>query len=516
MKRKLLLMMASLLLAGAVSAQTNYWGNDPDSHAQPSNTPIVASVQIDGTAVTINENMRLGAFVGDDLHGIAAPHDGNFWIQVFYTAQTDNITFKFYDGETEYTTCETTLAGETVTLTGQDEGYGTPATPVVLNFTATQTQTTELAANWNWWSTPIELSNIDGLTMLEESLGHNGVTIKSQNYGVENYYQYTGSDYWYGQLSNYGINNEQGYLIKTSSSCSVTMSGTIANPANHEIELNQGWNWIGYPVNVQQNLTAALAGFTPTANDIIKSQSGGATYYAGYGWYPDTFVLTPGQSYQYKSNTSGNTLTYSVSRGADVVSEDSPHHWNNDVHSYPHNILVMATVLIDGVEQQRGDVELGAFVGGECRGSAKLDFFEPTGRWYAMLTITGVEGEAVEFGIYDGSCGETNMSCLNNITYVNNAVVGSLDTPFAVCFGTKEELYAYPNPVDRNQPFTIAIPNGETIKEMMFVNAMGEVLRCETGAFNMVMKSGLQTTGVYTIRVVCESGKVYHVRLIVK
>lgn len=512
MKKTLLTLIASLLLGGAVSAQ-NYWGNDPNSHAQSSNTPIVASVTLDGQAVDPNATYRLGAFVGDELRGIAAQHsDNNFWIQVFYNQGTnETITFKFYDGTEEYTTCAVTKAT-------QEEGWGTPSNPVVLDFATTQIMTVEntLAANWNWWSTPIELSNIDGLTMLEESLGHNGVTIKSQNYGIDNYYQYTGSDYWYGQLGNYGINNEQGYLIKTSTSCVVSMTGAIANPADHEIALTQGWNWIGYPVNVQQNLTAALADFTPSANDIIKSQSGGATYYAGYGWYPSSFVLTPGQSYQYQSNTTENTLTYSVSRGSDVVYEDAPRHWNSDIHSYPNNILVMATVLIDGVEQQRGDIELGAFIDGECRGSAKLDFFEPTGRWYAMLTITGAEGEAVEFGIYDNSCGETNMSSLNYVTYVNNAVIGSLDTPFEVCFGTKEELHVYPNPIDRNQPFTIVIPNGETIKEMMFVNAMGEVLRCETGAFDMVMNSGIQTTGVYTIRVLTETGKVYHVRLIVK
>lgn len=123
MKKTLLTLIASLLLGGAVSAQ-NYWGNDPNSHAQSSNTPIVASVTLDGQAVDPNATYRLGAFVGEDLRGIAAQHsDNNFWIQVFYNQGTnETITFKFYDGTEEYTTCAVTKAT-------QEEGWAHPVTP---------------------------------------------------------------------------------------------------------------------------------------------------------------------------------------------------------------------------------------------------------------------------------------------------------------------------------------------------------------------------------------------------
>lgn len=509
MKKRLLCLMASLLLCGAAIAQEPAYVREHDN-----NMPVVAQVVLDEVPVTTSE-WTLKAYIGDDQRGeavIQTSLNNTYWIQVYYSTDTEDdtpVTFKIANANNQEYTSTTTLNTLAV-------GYGTLLQPQEIEFAATQTQSTTLAEGWSWWSTPIELSNINGLTMLEESLGHNGIIIKSQNYGVQNYYQNYGTDYWYGPLTNYGINNEQGYLIQTTTSCNITMRGAIADPANHPIALNQGWTWIGYPVNSQQTIATALAGFTPSANDVIKSQSGGATYYAGYGWYPNTFLLTPGQSYQYQSNTSGNTLTYSISRSSDVIAEDTPLHWSNDIHSFPNNILVMATVFIDGVEQRRGDIELGAFVGGECRGSAKLNYFEPTGHWYAMLIVTGEEGDAVEFGIYDGSCDETNMSCVNYITYADNAVVGNLDTPFEVHFGTKEELHVYPNPIDRNQPFTIDIPLGETVKEMLIINAMGEVIRYETGALDMLMKSGMQTTGVYTIRVICKSGNVYHIRLIVK
>lgn len=514
MKRKLLLMMASLLLAGAVSAQTNYWGNDPNSHAQPSNTPIVASVQIDGDDVTATTDMRLGAFVGDDLRGIAAKHtDGKFWIQVFYTAQTDNITFKFYNGETEYTTCETTLAGS-------DEGYGTPNEPQVLNFTTTQTQTTAMTTGWNWWSTYIEITNgAVALTALETSLGHNGISIKSQNGGVENYYQYTGSDYWYGPTLT-SINNEQGYKINVSNDCDVEMVGNYADPSEHEIGLSRGWNWIGYPVSEQQGLSSALSGFTPTANDVIKSQSGGATYYAGYGWYSGSnqFVMKPGQSYQYYSNADENTLVYShpSSKGPDLVREIPTLYWSNNIHSHPDNILIVATIEIDEIEQQNDNIELGAFVNGECRGSAKLDYFEPTNRWYAILTVTGVVGDEVSFGIYNDLNRNIDLSCVDHVTFANNNNVGNLDSPLVLHFGTSDELHAFPNPISANQPFTLDIPAEESVCELFVINSMGVVLRHEIGLINGKSIAGVPTTGVYTIRTICNSGKIYNTRIVVK
>ena len=46
MKKTLLTIIAALLLGGVVNAQS--WGENPDSHAQPSNTPIVASITVNG------------------------------------------------------------------------------------------------------------------------------------------------------------------------------------------------------------------------------------------------------------------------------------------------------------------------------------------------------------------------------------------------------------------------------------------------------------------------------------
>ena len=303
-------MMASLLLAGAVSAQTNYWGDNPDSHAQPSNTPIVASVQIDGQDVTATEAMRLGAFVGNDLRGIAAKHtDGKFWIQVFYATASDEITFKFYDGTTEYTTCAATLEDEAVTLTGLDEGYGTPGIPVVLNFTNAAEQTVELAAGNNWWSTNLDVT-IDNLkNALATAMSNTGsIRITAQN-GSFIIYNGTG---WMGNLTALDVNKF--YIINLTESCELTLTGQPINPAEHPITIVPNNNWISFPLSEPTAVSTAFSGFDATNNDRVTAKDGTFAIHMNGNWLGNLQTLQPGKGYIYSSKaTESKTLTFQSS-----------------------------------------------------------------------------------------------------------------------------------------------------------------------------------------------------------
>ncbi|MBR1513916.1 MAG: T9SS type A sorting domain-containing protein [Bacteroidales bacterium] len=517
MKKKLLLFITALLFAGAVKAQTNYWGDDPNSHAQPSNTPIVASVTIDGEAVEASDAMRLGAFVGDELRGIAAPHtDGNFWIQVFYDseAQTaETISFRLYDGETEYATCATTL-------TGSDEGYGTPSAPEVMDFTTTQTQTVAIASGWNWWSTPIEMNDVDGLTMLENGLGNNGLTIKSQNGSVTNWYTTVGYDYWWGD--GIVLQNESGYRIEVANNGTFNMTGTLANPDNHAITIEHGWNWIGYPVNATQNISTALNNLTPAANDVIKGQGWSSSYWDNYGWFPtDGCDLTPNKGYMYYSNASNSKqFVYSSSRNFDVTQKSelqSELQWKNNVYEYADNISVIAVAYINDVEQRSESCEIGAFVDGVCRGSARLTYFEPLDRWYAVLTISGKEKDRIEFRLLDDE--RNSVEGVEKVSFAHDMILGSLDSPFSLHFGLNNEITninVFPNPIEIGETFNLDLPQDEVVVRMTISDALGSVVRCETGVIDHTSIRGLFTSGIYMMEVELRSGSRYHGKLVVK
>ena len=410
--------------------------------------------------------------------------------------------------------------GETVSTDNPYTLTVSGAVELTANFDAQETTT--LDNGWTWWSTSIEMSGIDGLTMLEESLGHNGLTIKSANKFVQNYYPNTGYDYWFGQLTSDDFNNESSYMIQTSASCEVTMTGTYANPSDHPIQLYPNWTWIGYPCGFQQSAASAFASFTPTHNDLVKGQYAFSTYYDNYGWFPE-FSLTPGQGYMYQSLASDNrTLTFANGSKADPVPTNrEDRYWRNNVHAYADNMNVIAVVTISGEEQHGEDIELGAFVNGECRGSAMLKHFQPTDRWYAMLTVTGADGDEIEFGVIDRNRGMASMTSNSSLVFQTNTVVGELDEPYVIDFGTlgciengiEEPMHIYPNPIERNTRFTIAFPEAETLSDIFIVNMMGEVVAHETNKDKM---TALQTPGVYTVKVVCRSGKVFVGKLVVR
>lgn len=389
------------------------------------------------------------------------------------------------------------------------------------NGPAVVTQANTLAQGWNWWSTYVEMNGVNGLTMLENSLGHNGLTIKSQNDFTDNYYQDMGYDYWYGSLEN--IQNELGYLINVSGACNATLSGRVAIPSLHPITIQPNWNWIGYPVAVPQTVASALAGFNPMPDDVVKGQSDFTSYYEGFGWYPDDFMLVPGQSYLYFSNANaGKTLTYaSGSRGGALKSRKlGATYWNNNVHAYADNLSVMAVVKVDSVEQRDEHLELDAFVNGECRGSVRLRYFAPLDRYYAMLTVSGQEGDLVGFRLIHSESLEENETCGNHLVFSKNAIVGSLGKPYEIRFGEAEDamvdMVLYPNPVERGATFSLMIPSGETVTEVIITDVVGNQLRHETGAINAKFIKGLPTAGVYVIKAVAKSGNTYHGRLIVE
>ena len=504
MKKILLLMVAALFLCGVTSAQN--WGT-PDSHAKSSNTPIVAKVTL---GETVQGAGTLGAFVGDSLRGLATIHtDGNFWIQAFYNegeTNPDEFTFKFYDGEQEYTNC-------TTTLTGQEEGYGTPNSPVELVFAneQTMTQTTAMASGWNWWSTPIELSTINGLEMLENSLGSFGVRIQSQSNGYIDRFDYNGSSYWYGSLN--AITNEQMYKVRTNGECNTSMIGVSTTPTAHPITINQGGNWIGFPYNQSVSVETAMSGFTPEANDQIKSKNNGYTTYVVYGsnalWYGSLNTFEPGQGYMYRSNSSQTkTLVYQTGRGEFTPSNITPegNYFMPVEEAYADNMTVTAVVELEGNEVRSEDYEVAVFAGNECRGSVKLMYVEPLDRYMAFLLVAGETEESLRFVLTDGE--ETSWSN-DYVMYITDGVSGTPTEPTILHFGpmglnddSHSIVNVYPNP--SKSVFNI---EGVGIRKIEIVNNYGQiVLSKEVKEDNVQIDLSNKAIGAYLLRVIANNG----------
>jgi hypothetical protein len=382
------------------------------------------------------------------------------------------------------------------------------------------TQTSNFTSGWNWYSTYIEQTGIDGLQILENGLGTNGIQIKSQQQYV-NYYEGMG---WMGMLSN--INNESSYKIKANAACVVEMVGTETTSAAHPITIGSGWNWIGYPVSTGMSVATAFSNIMPTSGDQVKGQDGYANYYDGMGWMGTLSTITPGMGLLYKSNSSGNfTLVYPTNAKGETLAENitsENNYWVPDMHAYPDNMTVTAVVELDDNELQSDSYELAAFANGECRGSVRLMHIEPLSRHIAFLTVAGEEVETLTFSLYDTQTGEEIHGANEQINFSNNATLGDIMEPYVIHFrgmtGMDEwanDLNVYPNPVAKGQLFSLVSTKDE-IGEMQIeiINALGVVESVRTTAAQTI--AAPDVAGVYTLRITVEDKGTFYRKLVVR
>jgi len=166
----------------------------------------------------------------------------------------------------------------------------------------TVTQTTTLSAGWNWFSANVEITLDDLKAALVEALPGTNIKIKSQSNGSISYNGNT----WRGALNSLDVS--QMYMIKVSTGCEITLTGTPINPAEHPVTIYHGVNWIAFPLSQSMTLSEAFAGFA-VSGDKVKSQTTTGNY-NGTLWRP-SFSLVPGQGYMYISNTQGiRTFTF--------------------------------------------------------------------------------------------------------------------------------------------------------------------------------------------------------------
>ena len=171
---------------------------------------------------------------------------------------------------------------------------------------STETQTIALSSGWNWFSTYIDMNEVNGLEMLENALGDYGVTIVT----FDDQAEYLGDGFWLG-LEDYQLTNGEMILIEVSEDCTLTLEGPVVDPSTVEITINPEWNYIGYPLAVEMTVEEAMSAFEAEFGDGIANFEG-LTEYLGE-WMGDFETLVPGQGYMYYSySDEPKTLVFST------------------------------------------------------------------------------------------------------------------------------------------------------------------------------------------------------------
>ncbi len=424
----------------------------------------------------------------------------------------EGYTFLYWAKNSELVSEETTYV---FTLTEDSEcvAYFAPE--------ETDVQITRMSSGWTWYNTYIDQDGIDGLEMVKNYLGEDGIQIKAQQ-GYTSYFEGFG---WMGTLTD--LNNESSYKVQTLAPRMVNMIGEETTPDQHPITLNSGWNWIGYPLSTAMSVSEALSGITPTNGDQLKAQDDYANYYEGMGWMGTLMTIEPGMGLLYKSNNSQNiTLVYPTGAKGETLTENitaDNNHWVPDMHAYPDNMTVTAIIKLDDEELASDSYELAAFANGECRGSVRLMYIEQLDRYIAFLTITGEEVETLSFSLYDIQTGEEIRDAQETLNFTNNATVGDVRVPFTIHFrGTvgmdewANSLQVFPNPVRRGENVTLGLAADEIGEaQVEIINALGQIETVRTTSLQTTIAAP-SVAGVYTLRITVEGKGTCYRKLVVR
>jgi hypothetical protein len=317
------------------------------------------------------------------------------------------------------------------------------------------------------------------------------------------------------------------YQIEVTGAHTMNINGTQADPATTAIPLALGENWIGYIPTFTSTVPYAMEGANSQNGDQLKSQALFTQYYSAGAsgvWMGTLQNMQPGSGYIYTStSTTARTFYYPSIPSKDVIIEYQPRFEPKQaprVGRYANNMTLTAVVVKDN-EEMRGDwIEIEAFSGDECRGSAQLQYIAILDKYIGFLMIHGKgaegdENEIITLKAYDHITGQEYSVKNAPFRFITDAIMGNPGTPYIVDLGAANveqltmdngQLTIYPNPTDGQ----LTIENGELrIENVMIYVMMGRTVRAnlcvrpvEThGRASLQFDISSLPTGAYFLRI---------------
>lgn len=268
----------------------------------------------------------------------------------------------------------------------------------------------QLSEGWQWVTCyqPTSISGSD----LEAAFGAKLTEVRSQDKTLFN-----DPDYGYiGSLYESGLRQNEYYKINMAADASHLFErpeGDVVPYAGGSIRINSRWTWIANPYYCSHPLLDYISG--AQEEDMIVSQDAYAVYYAGE-WYGSLETLRYGEAYMYYSELGYGTLEFKEEGYVSDNIDENDNEEEEEVKAfrpignrkYMDNMCLTAKLDLNdnlnhtspaGGLQGVDNWEIGAFVGNDCRGTAR----SKDGLFF--LSVHGNVGETVSLKLYNKNSG---------------------------------------------------------------------------------------------------------------
>ena len=342
------------------------WG-EPTTY--PSVATVLALITVDGDNADMDD--AVAAYVGDELRGTGdiIDFDGATYVNmtVYLAGGEEMVNFLFFNQD-ECATC-TMDAGLTAMSFGE---YGSFDDPLMFDANCSAT-TLEVAAmeGWNYVSTNVMPENYAISSLFEDALGGDLLKVLGDDVFALGGSYTPGIPSVFNSLQTHS--DAAGYVIKLSADGLWASSGEPLDAASTPLDLNEGWNIIGYVPQVAMSVEDALATIDGVVGTVIDGQNGTVWNPANPNEFNSLLDMEPGRSYWVRMLEAA-TLTYPEAAPEDgpgmaiagLRSDDAAQQMTGwTVIRSPFAAAVAAEILLDE-QPVEGEAYIGAFVGETC------------------------------------------------------------------------------------------------------------------------------------------------------
>ncbi len=477
-------------------------GVSPTWEVNPSNFQysmnIFGQLKIDNVIATNLEN-KIAAFSNGVLCGVAnleylkAYDRYEVFLNVYSNKITgDSIQFNIYDAASGLTFVK--VAPNLMFV--ENEVIGTVTNPITFIANTEIEIKIPLNNGWTWFSLPLRSSNLASSNLLLNNLNSTTGNIVLSNSSFD---QYDSKLNWLGNISQgAGFFNNQSYKIKSASSDTLIHIGTRISPnvPMAAINVQPGWNWIGYISTKNTKIEEALGNYNAKTGDLLKSQYEFAYYDNLTGWTGSLTHMKPAMGYMLKSSTNSSfsyplsSYNKKLSDGLIVSSDQTVFPFNPEFYDYSMSAIISSNFCNEVLEQ--GNVLLGAFDANQTmRGYAYPIKNAKTQTYNYYLTLySNTDGDRLNLKYFNAASGSV-LNTSSSITFTTNALAGLPSKPIlssvsdsvsckvtsnittVTNISNSANLSVYPNPFSNN--LTLSFGKGISAK-IQLIDVLGKVI----------------------------------------
>ena len=407
-------------------AKAPIWTADPSRFQYSMN--IIGKLKINNVVSSDIDDV-IAVFVGEECRGIAkiqyvSPYDDYFvFLDIYSNSSSGNevLKSKIWDASVG-----AILTDVTPQINFESNSIqGSLSNPIIFNSNNLVAQIIKINKGWNWISLNVLSADSNRFDKILNSLNScDSDVIKSQ----VNHRIFFSTTNWQGSLPK--IIPNDAYMIKSNVEDTLVIDGILANPTLRQINILQGWNWIGFNSIRNLALNQALGGLNPINEDIIKGKNNFAIYDNNIGWIGSLTTLKPGEGYLYKS---GATNSFYYPLAGYYKSGEDEDVWKNtffNINSakYESNMNAIVKIECNGLGEASNYTLAAYDTKGDYRGAIKLRNLEGVEAPYAFLTIAGDKSEFLSFRLYDEK-NKSLIKVMGTMEFKSNEVLGKLSNP---------------------------------------------------------------------------------------